>query len=248
MTKRFGVVEINKENQLEWIERYLDQQLSADELVVLQQALQQNPSFQEALENHQKADQLILDSLKREKYRRDFHKILEKNTPLFEQEYPPSASSSPTYLPFSIRHLGILLILLIFLGLLGFYYLPFQKSPTSDKQEPIRHTENKGMESQEADIQDDSFPQDTLSINPQTEASLTEKPTTQAPLSNIPDPSLFSIPEYQLRRRLGLAGLAEQQPYLRPALFYRQNPPHQSFAPQAMHYLFQPEDTLRLFG
>lgn len=236
-------MEINDQNKVDWIERYLEQDLSAEENRFFEDTIHKDESLRSEFEEHKEVEKVIKLERRKEKYRQEMKDFLNENPDVLSTH--KRLNSYANY-----QRLAAVFLLLVTSILIIYLLLPKSKSPVIVKGDI--DSIQKVMDSVVQNPDENILPNDITSI-PQDSNSLAPNPEKANP--KIPGqrqneaPVYANIAKYTLKNRLGFSGTSSRNKTNHPVLFYS-NPPRPDFMKSdEIYYLFEDfVDTLRVYG
>ncbi|GAB4399987.1 MAG: hypothetical protein OHK0053_21130 [Microscillaceae bacterium] len=226
---------MKEDEKKEWIVKYLDNELTPEEKISFEQALQQDEALQQQLAEQQEAEEILKEVILHQSHQAQWQRIKEQNKDLWQ-----SPKKNPGF--FKPYIWGIAASVLIISLLIGIYW-------------SNRKSNEEGITSPLTQKDSTEASKDTLAAPPtidpeKPEAPENESPTPkQNPEEPMPTPTLAiqkdSIPEQIFSNGLGFAGSSPTQVRYRPTVFYLKKP--EEIEENGRYYKLE-KDTLRLYG
>ncbi len=254
------MMKINEENRFEWIDKYLENELTEDELAFFYNALENDESLQADLQAQQETHEQLLAHARMKAYANGRQTLIEDENMYSKEEYAhfklmqgilkeKEREDEPDFEPqqanFFKKNFRILVAVaaIIVIGLVALWIS--QGNREIDTEPPITNTDTtkKQEKPQQQITPEDNSEKEIAEDNPDTEKIQEEKPPI---VKEDTSPKQFQIPEYTISSRLGFAGQGQPNAKRRLILIYPKSPSTDIKDLSRTHYLF--DDTLRFYG
>lgn len=256
------MMEINQENRFEWIDKYLENELTEDELSVFYNTLEIDESLQADLQAQQETHEQLLAHARMKAYAKGQNTPIENENMYSKEEYAhfkliqsilkeEKEEEDDTEIEkqegnFFKKNFKSLMAVaaMVVIGLVALWISqrnkeintipPIAENDTTQKQQNLV---------EEIIPQEDTSKEVIAEEDPDTEKIREEKKPIVKEDTN---PKQFQIPEYTIMSRLGFAGKGQPNAKSRLILVYPKSPSDAIRDLSKTHYLF--DDTLRFYG
>lgn len=258
------MMEINQENRFEWIDKYLENELSEEELSFFYKTLENDESLQADLQTQQEMHEQFLANGRMKVYANGQQTIIEDKNAYSKEEYanfsliqgilkdkekedrPDFDAQKPNFFKKNFRVLMTIAALVVIVPIMWWLIQGKVETPIGDKpivEEDTTKKENNSNKEVLPNIPDDNSEEIVKEEKPNEEIVQEEKPQI---VEEDTRPKQFKIPEYTLSSRLGFAGKGQPNAKQRTILIHTKSPSDDIKDLSKVHYFF--DDTLRFYG
>jgi hypothetical protein len=227
---------INEENQFDWIDRYLENELNEVERRFLEAEKQRNPAFAEALARQVEAQATLEKILAENRYRQRADDLLKENTDflnLIHQDQAKVVAIRPN----NTRYWQMAAT--VFLGLVVGAYFLFFNNPFEREKEIVKNPQDT-VKQKITKKPNNEVKDSTQIIKPKSPQITENKPITKEKTDRN-----LQIEEWILKKSMGFSGTNDIEKTSRPMLILAQS---QIEKPLENQILYRLNDTLKIFG